>query len=186
VRTKILLILIIVLSVFAVGISAITRQKLQQPNDAYRASLEKAVQRANHPLRRVVHTGQILGTVQIPRLGLTVPYVEGSDTASLAMGAGHVLHTAFPGHRGNAGIAAHRDTCFRPLRFIRPGDDVIITTPDGMYDYVVKGAEIVLPTDGQVLRRTPNKSLTLVTCYPFFYLGSAPKRFIVHAEERVG
>jgi len=109
--------------------------------------------------------------------------VEGADSDALLHGAGHVMHTAFPGHYGNAGIAAHRDTCFRPLRFIRPGDDVVITSPDGVYDYVVAGTEIVLPSDGEVLHHTRNRDLTLVTCYPFYYAGHAPKRFIVHATE---
>jgi LPXTG-site transpeptidase (sortase) family protein len=138
---------------------------------------------ARRPLTHVVHHGDLLCVLQVPRLGLTVPVVEGADSDSLLHGAGHVMHTAFPGHHGNAGIAAHRDTCFRPLRFIRPGDDVVITSPDGVYDYVVAGTEIVLPSDGEVLHHTRNRVLTLVTCYPFYYVGHAPKRFIVHAAE---
>jgi sortase A len=123
----------------------------------------------------------LLGVVQAPRLGLTVPFVEGTDDESLLLGAGHILHTAFPGHHGNAGIAAHRDTCFRPLRFIQDGDHVLVTTDRGVADYTVSGTEIVTPDDGSVLHRTSARTLTLVTCYPFFYVGSAPKRFIVHA-----
>jgi sortase A len=173
------------LSAAVVCFGAIQRQKLSKFDDADGALLRKAAYRSTHPLRRVVHNGDMLGAVQIPRLGLTVPFVEGAENESLDLGAGHVQHTAFPGHRGNAGIAAHRDTCFRPLRFIRPGDDIVVTTPDGVYDYVVTGTQIVLPSDGQVLARTPGKDLTLVTCYPFFFAGHAPKRFIVHARERV-
>lgn len=156
-------------------------QKFEDPNGDI---LKKAAWSALHPARRIVHRGEILGMLQVPRLSLTVPVVEGSDNESLYEGAGHIPHTAFPGHHGNAGIAAHRDTCFRPLRFIRPDDHIVITTPSGMYDYVVSGTEIVTPADGHVLHRTRSRSLTLVTCYPFFYIGSAPKRFIVHAGER--
>ena len=120
------------------------------------------------------------------RLGLAIPVVEGSGDDSLKLGAGHVSYTAFPGQSGNAGIAAHRDTTFRALRFIRPGDHIVITTPRGIYDYRVTGTTIVLPTAVQVLDPTPNRSLTLVTCYPFYYVGHAPKRFIVHAEASGG
>jgi LPXTG-site transpeptidase (sortase) family protein len=151
--------------------------------DANGADLMRAHRLALHPPRRIVHRGEILGILQVPRLGLAVPIVEGSDDDSLDSGAGHIPRTAFPGHHGNAGIAAHRDTCFRPLRFIRNSDHIVVTTPEGSYDYVVTGSEIVPPSDGKVLHRTPARSLTLVTCYPFFYVGSAPQRFIVHAQE---
>lgn len=151
--------------------------------DANGALLKTAAWRAQHPLKQVIHNGQILGVLQVPRLGLAVPFVEGSEGAPLNIGAGHIPRTAFPGHHGNAGIAAHRDTCFRPLRFVKPNDDIVITTPEGSYDYKVSGYEIVGPHDGQVLSRTPGRTLTLVTCYPFFYPGSAPQRFIVHARE---
>jgi LPXTG-site transpeptidase (sortase) family protein len=149
-------------------------------NGAY---LMRAHWLALHPTKRVVHRGEILGIIQVPRLGLAVPFVEGTDDDSLDSGAGHIPHTAFPGHHGNAGIAAHRDTCFRPLRFIRASDHIVVTTPEGAYDYVVTGSEIVLPSDGKVLHHTSAHSLTLVTCYPFFYIGSAPQRFVVHAAE---
>lgn len=143
----------------------------------------RILDQSRHPLTHVVHHGDLLCVLQVPRLGLTVPVVEGADSDALLHGAGHVIHTAFPGHHGNVGIAAHRDTCFRPLRFIRPGDHVVVTSPEGVYDYIVEGTQIVLPTDGQVLHRTSTRDLTLVTCYPFYYIGHAPKRFIVHAVE---
>jgi sortase A len=158
--------------------AAIQPQKFE---DADRSALQRTASLAMHPAKRVVHRGQLLGMLQVPRLGLAVPMVEGSDDESLDQGAGHIPETAFPGHHGNAGIAAHRDTYFRPLRFIRQADHIVITTPGGVYDYVVSGTEIVLPSDGRVLHRTRSRSLTLVTCYPFYYVGSAPKRFIVHA-----
>ena len=156
--------------------------RAQKFEDADGSVLRKATWHALHPTRQVVHRGDLLGMVQIPRLGLAVPFVEGSDGESLDLGAGHIPHTAFPGHHGNAGIAAHRDTCFRPLQHIQQGDDIVITTPAGSYQYKVSGTEIVMPSDGHVLHRTPNRTLTLVTCYPFYYVGSAPQRFIVHAE----
>ena len=127
--------------------SATGLQRLEDPDGAF---LRKAEWRALHPPKHVVHAGALLGVIQVPRVGITVPLVEGSDDESLEYGAGHIPHTAFPGHHGNAGIAAHRDTSFRGLRFIRPGDDIVITTPGGFYEYSVTGTEIVLPTDGRV------------------------------------
>ena len=160
--------------------ATLTAQKFE---DADGTVLRRATRLALHPTRRMVRHRDLLGVVQIPRLGLSVPFIEGADDKPLEMGAGHIPHTAFPGHRGNAGIAAHRDTCFRALRFIRPNDDIVVITPEGAYAYQVSATEIVTPQDGHVLHRTPNRTLTLVTCYPFFYVGSAPQRFIVHAEE---
>jgi sortase A len=154
----------------------------QDPVDPDGTVLQAMARRALHPARYVVHRGQLLGVIQAPRLGLAIPLVEGADDDTLDKGAGHIPHTAFPGHHGNAGVAAHRDTSFRAL--VEPGDQIVITTPAGSYVYQVSGTEIVLPNDVRVLHRTRNRSLTLVTCYPFFYVGHAPKRFIVHAEER--
>ena len=176
--------IVIIAALSAIGIVCtgltVRPQEFVDPNGA---TLKNSAWQASHPDKELVHRGDILGVLQIPRLGLAVPVVEGSEGDSLDKGAGHIPQTAFPGHRGNAGIAAHRDTCFRPLRFILPNDDILITTPRGSYHYVVASTEIVRPQDGRVLHRTPERTLTLVTCYPFFYLGSAPQRFIVHAKE---
>lgn len=178
--SKTLFRVVVIAAVVCLGLLAWSVIERSTPPTAPDANI---ADQARRPLNHVVHHGDLLGVLQVPRLGLTVPVVEGADADSLLHGAGHVIHTAFPGHYGNAGIAAHRDTCFRPLRFIRPGDHVMITSPDGVYDYVVAGTEIVLPSDGEVLHRSRNRDLTLVTCYPFYYLGHAPKRFIVHATE---
>ena len=101
------------------------------------------------------------------------------------MAAGHIEGTALPGTGGNIGIAAHRDTFFRPLRAVRPQDEIRMTTTYGTFRYVVNAVEIVNPTDVQVLDPTNDPGLTLVTCYPFTYLGAAPKRFVVHAREQL-
>ncbi len=173
--------------VVGLGLITVTIWASSQPQkveDADGSVLRAAHWQALHPARRIIHRGQLLGVIQVPRLALNVPIVEGSDNESLDLGAGHIPQTAFPGNHGNAGIAAHRDTCFRALRFVRPDDDILITTPAGAYDYAVTRTRIVMPQDGHVLHRTPTPTLTLVTCYPFFYVGPAPKRFIVHAERR--
>jgi sortase A len=89
--------------------------------------------------------------------------------------------SALPGQPGNAAFAAHRDTYFRPLKGVRKGDEIAITTRDGDFRYLVSGTRVVDPSDVSVLRGSNEPTLTLVTCYPFDYVGSAPKRFIVSA-----
>ena len=109
--------------------------------------------------------------------------LEGTVPKVLRVAAGHIGGTALPGTAGNVGIAAHRDTFFRALRDVRDKDLILVTTPYGTFRYVVEATEIVNPTDVEVLRRTHHPELTLVTCYPFIYIGAAPKRFVVHAQQ---
>lgn len=134
------------------------------------------------PLQRVV-AGSAFGRLSIDRLHLEVAVIEGDSDADLRLGAGHVPYTALPGNSGNVGIAAHRDTFFRPLRNIQKGDIITLSTTEDTYRYQVDSTEIVTPDHSEVLRPTPQPSLTLVTCFPFFYVGSAPKRFIVRAHQ---
>ena len=101
---------------------------------------------------------------------------------TLRVAAGHVPGTALPGDAGNAAFAAHRDTFFRPLKDVREGDEIAVATPSGNYRYVVTAISIVEPEDLSVLSPTAESVLTLITCYPFDYVGSAPQRFIVQAE----
>jgi sortase A len=129
--------------------------------------------------------GSLVGEVEIPRLGVQAPLLEGDDDAVLARGAGHIPGTALPGQSGNVGIAAHRDSYFRPLRGIREHDEIDVRTPGGSCEqFEVTGTAVVLPSDVGVLRYEPGRDLTLVTCYPFGFIGSAPQRFIVHATRK--
>lgn len=130
-----------------------------------------------------VRRGDVIGEIDIPRLDLSVMIFEGDDAGILEEGAGHIPGTALPQGGGNIGIAAHRDSYFRPLRLIRANDLITIKTPKGTSRYAVMETEIVPPSDVGVLARAPGRDLTLVTCYPFFYVGSAPERFIVHARK---
>jgi len=129
-----------------------------------------------------LHDGGLLGRIEIPRLGISVMVVEGSDAAVLSQAAGHITGTALPGQPGNIGISAHRDTFFRPLRHIRPNDVITLTTLLGKYQYRVVSTQVVSPYDVAVLGSNSQQILTLVTCYPFYFVGSAPNRFIVRAE----
>ncbi|MGC2660412.1 MAG: class D sortase [Bryobacteraceae bacterium] len=133
---------------------------------------------------RPLPEGALVGKVVIPRLNLSAIVLQGVEAETLARGAGHVPSTAMPGQTGNFAIAAHRDTLFRPLRNIKKDDDVTFESPTGSYTYRVVSTQIVLPSDVEVLRPLPDggKWLTLITCYPFYYVGSAPKRFIVQAK----
>lgn len=138
--------------------------------------------RAVAPERPEWRTGQVIGRLEIARLHVSVPIIEGADDAVLKRGAGHVPGTAAPGAIGNVAIAAHRDKWFRPLRNIRANDEITLETPGGVYHYLVRSTQIVTPKDVEVLRQTHDPELTLLTCYPFYYVGHAPKRFVVHAE----
>jgi sortase A len=128
--------------------------------------------------------GTVLGTLVAPTLHLSTPVLEGSDDGTLSRGAGHIEDTPFPGESGNIGIAGHRDTVFRPLKHAKVGDTLELTTADRRDRYTITKTLIVGPDDVYVLEPTTSPTLTLVTCYPFEYVGHAPKRFIVQAERR--
>jgi sortase A len=132
---------------------------------------------------RSIHRGDVIGELEIPRLRISVMIFEGDDAGILRLGAGHIPGTALPTGSGNIGIAAHRDTYFRALRVIHANDVIALKTPAGTSRYTVTESRIVRPTDVAVLDRAPGRDLTLVTCYPFFYVGTAPERFIVHARK---
>ena len=125
--------------------------------------------------------GSTFGILKIPRLHLLQAVVEGADDAQLRLAPGHVTGTALPGEGSNTAIAGHRDSFFRPLKDIRIGDEIVVSTPAREILYRVTGTEIVDPSDTRVLRASHEETLTLITCYPFYYVGAAPKRFIVHA-----
>jgi sortase A len=122
-----------------------------------------------------------LAVLGISKLGIRVPVFEGTDDLALNRGAGWIAGTARPGEPGNVGIAAHRDGFFRGLKDITVGDAVELTTLEGRATYVVDQIEIVSPERVEVLLPRSSPSLTLVTCYPFYFVGDAPQRFIVHA-----
>ncbi len=123
----------------------------------------------------------LLGRLRIPRLHLAAMVREGADSGTLRRAIGHIPGTALPGRAGNVGLAGHRDTFFRALRNIEKDDTIDFETDSGTFRYAVQSTQIVSPRDVSVLRAAGGRTLTLVTCYPFYYVGSAPKRFIVRA-----
>jgi sortase A len=122
-----------------------------------------------------------LAVLRIPSIGLQVPVLEGTDQWTLNRAVGHIEDTSEPGMDGNAGIAGHRDGFFRGLKDIRIGDVLELETPGSIGSYRVDRTWIVDPDDVSVLDPTASPAVTLVTCYPFYFVGSAPQRFIVRA-----
>ena len=125
--------------------------------------------------------GSVLGRIEIPRVGVSALVLEGITGSTLRRGVGHITGTPLPRLPGNIGLAGHRDTVFRGLKDIRKGDPITLDTLDGTYSYVVDWAQVVDPDDIEVLAASNRPELTLVTCYPFYYVGSAPERFVVRA-----
>jgi sortase A len=129
----------------------------------------------------------IIGRIEVPRLNVSAVVREGVDSKTLRRSAGHVPGTPLPGDEGNVAVAAHRDTFFRGLRDIREQDRIRVVTPEGNFEYVVRSTQIVKPTNVEVLdSKSGIRELTLITCYPFNYVGHAPNRFIVRAEQLSG
>ncbi|MBT8131815.1 MAG: class D sortase [Gammaproteobacteria bacterium] len=126
---------------------------------------------------------RVVGVFYAPEIGIEAPLLQGTDDVALDAGLGWLEKTAFPGETGNAAIAGHRDSFFRRLGQLQAGDTVTVRTLRGSFSYRVTGYSIVEPADVSVLQPVSNKALlTLITCYPFRYVGSAPQRYIVHGE----
>ena len=122
-----------------------------------------------------------LAVLRIPKIQLEVPILPGTDDRTLDRAVGHIEETATPGADGNSGIAGHRDGFFRGLKDITTGDTIELDTLNGKQLYRVERTWVVDPEDVSVLDPTPSRALTLVTCYPFYHVGPAPRRFIVRA-----
>jgi sortase A len=127
--------------------------------------------------------GDALGIIEIPRLEMKVAILEGTSAQTLRLGVGHIAGTALPGAPGNIGIAGHRDSFFWPLQHIRTNDEIQIQTRTGVSRFEVDSVQIVDPSDVGVLAPSARSAVTLITCYPFHFVGAAPKRFIVHAHQ---
>ena len=131
--------------------------------------------------RREAEASGLVGRLEIPRLRTAALVAEGTTARVLSRAVGHLPGTAFPGEAGNVVLAGHRDSYFSALGEIRAGDLVRLSTPDGRFDYVVDSVRIVADTETEVLSSSDSPTLTLITCFPFHYLGPAPQRFVVRA-----
>lgn len=145
-----------------------------------------AVITANHtPAARagLPARGALIGRLSIPRLNLSAMVREGIDRKTLKLAIGHIPATALPGEAGNVGVAGHRDTFFRGLKDLKAGDEIQISTLSGDFRYLVESLVVVEPDNAGALAPTSENVLTMVTCYPFYYVGAAPKRFVVKARQ---
>jgi sortase A len=127
----------------------------------------------------------LIGRIEIPRLLLSAVVVEGVDKTTLRRAVGHIPGTALPGHPGNVGLAGHRDTFFRQLKDLRIKDEIQLSTLNGNFNYKVESLRVVNPDNVGVLAASGGNVLTLVTCYPFYFVGPAPQRWIVRAKQVV-
>jgi sortase A len=153
-------------------------------SNAYQAlEMKKFEQPGRLSEPHILAEGDVIGEMQVPRLGLSVMVVQGDSHASLRHAVGHLAKSALPGEWGNVALAGHRDTFFRPLRDIQLGDEIRFKTLEHNFEYVVESIEVVAPTDVQVLEPSSGHDLTFITCFPFYYVGPAPKRFVVRARE---
>ena len=132
---------------------------------------------------RTLESGSTIGRLSVPRLAVKAMVAEGIGDATLDHAIGHIPGTALPGQSGNVAVAGHRDTFFRSLKNLRRNDQIVFTTLNGTYRYSVDEMEIVEPSNVSVLAASQANTLTIVTCYPFRYIGPAPKRFIVKARQ---
>lgn len=125
--------------------------------------------------------GDLLGRIEIPRLKVSATIIEGDDTDDLRHAVGHIPGTALPWESGNIGLAGHRDSFFRKIGDLRDGDQIVLTTVRGTFQFRASQFAIVKPDDVGVLSSLQQPALTLVTCYPFHYVGAAPQRFVIRA-----
>ena len=156
-------------------------QRLGQHAQNPSLSGSSASQEGSVPDKDFATYNGVIGRLEIPALGLRVPILNNYDPDSLREGVGRIRGTAVPGGLGNFAVAGHRDTYFRPLRRVTSGMLMHVVTDNGTYDYVVDSTAIVLPQDVDVLDIGDRPAMTLITCYPFDYIGAAPNRFIVRA-----
>jgi len=155
------------------------RERLNEQRPTDKPSPFKSATAAKRPYPT---SGSAIAVLAIPRVGLSTVVLEGTGESELKLGLGRIRGTSLPGGGGNVGVAGHRDTSFRQLRRIRKGDTIRVITRELEYHYKVVFTEVVGPDDVQVLYSTQHEMLTLVTCYPFKFVGRAPKRFIVRAD----
>jgi len=183
--------LFFIIGILALGYVGLTLVEARLYQVSAKRSLENQIQvqqsltviRAVPAVRPAIKEGDVLGRIDIPRLGFSVAILQGTKSRMLRLGAGHIAGTPLPGEVGNSGIAGHRDTFFRALKHIRPNDEIHLQTATGLSRYEVDWVKIVAPDDLTVLSASTESILTLVTCYPFYFVGPAPQRFVVRAHK---
>jgi sortase A len=157
-------------------------QTLALECDGHCVQTANAPRAAERPAPAAAADPNLVGRLEIPRLGVSVVVMNGDDDQTLALAAGHLPDTPMPWEWGNSAVAAHRDTFFRPLKDLQPGDELRVVSLHGTFIYRVRETRVVSADEVSVLASGAQPSLTLLTCYPFYYMGSAPKRFVAAAD----
>jgi len=173
---------------FALGDAWLFQRRAARDLDRLQRDRRAAIQLTLQPVSVIAPrvapvAGSLIGRIEIARLDLSVVVVEGVDRISLRRAVGHIPGTALPGEAGNVGLAGHRDTFFRQLKDVKIDDEIQISTLTGNFKYQVVALRIVDPENVAVLAASGENVLTLVTCYPFYFVGPAPKRWIVRARQ---
>jgi sortase A len=179
--------LLYVTGILALGFVGFTLLDAGLYQASARRDLDRQIQTEKQPHeiqpKPAIKPGDLLGRLDIPRLGLSVAVLQGTRSRMLRLGTGHIEGTPLPGEAGNSGIAGHRDTFFRGLKDIRKNDEIQFQAATGLIRYEVDWVKVVAPDDLSVLAPSTESALTLVTCYPFYFVGPAPKRFVVRAHK---
>ena len=178
--------ILILTGVLALAYVALTLSNAKLFQNAASRALDGQIQaeEQHRVVKNNVKEGGVLGRMEIPRIGMSVMVLQGTTSKTLRLGAGHIKGTALPGEPGSIGIAGHRDTFFRGLKDIHRDDEILLQTVDGIARYKVDWIQITAPGDGGIVSPTTESGLTLVTCYPFHYIGAAPERYVVHARRQ--
>jgi len=165
---------------------ALRTRPLEEQASADRSATVKPAPESGSFSSRALPPGALIGRLEIPGAHVRAMVIHGTAEQYLRRAVGHIEGTALPGEPGNVGLAGHRDTFFRGLAHVRKGDRIALRTLEGSFEYAVDMLRIVGPEEVEVLNASSMPALTLVTCYPFEYIGSAPRRFIVHARQVSG
>ncbi len=182
--TRLILILSGVLAIVFVALTLLNAKLFQRAaSHTFDSQIHATEQHPAIQTRMAFKEGDVLGRMEIPKIGMSVIVLQGTTPKTLRLGVGHIDGTALPGESGNVGIAGHRDTFFRGLKDIHTGDGISLQTATGIAMYEVDWIQITVPSDGDIVSATTESGLTLVTCYPFHYIGAAPERFVVHAHK---
>ena len=168
------------LGVGCIGMYAFETVEARKFQSEQTAAFERAAKTQVAPVS--VAAGGLVGMLDLPRLKLSTPVIQGDDEETLKRAVGHLPDTPLPWENGNSAIAGHRDGLFRPLKDVKVGDEIRFRNTRDEYIYKVTKTTIVEPDDVSVLQPRSQNAITLITCYPFYYVGSAPKRFVVFAE----
>lgn len=146
------------------------------------AEWQRQAARVSVPGKAPISPDQMLTRLEIPKIQMDAIVVEGASRRELSEGPGHMKQTAQPGETGNAVITGHRDTFFRHIYELNKGDQIQVRRSGRVFTYQVTGKRIVMPEDISVIKSTNDPQLTLITCYPTYYIGPAPKRLVVFSK----